>query len=84
MDKVHEEIDKYVLQTKTNGWFDEKRGEQDVRWYRSTIQEEILNYFLTDSDSEMKIKQDEAEIRAKRKSPFEASEEILEKWIKKR
>ncbi len=84
MEEVTNEIERFLLQTKTNGWFQHKRGEQDVHWYRSTIQNEILNHFLNQESTKTQLEIDETQIRNQKISPFEASENILKQWINKK
>lgn len=82
LDEVIADIDQYVLHTKTNGYFDHLRGEQDVRWYRETIQERILEHYLSSEKAREELAADEKAIRQQQLSPFEASEEWVNKWIK--
>jgi LAO/AO transport system kinase len=82
MDKVYKEIIKYENQTKISGWFEEQRGKQDLKWYHESLRENLLAHFMNSDEAQLDMKNHEKAILKKKISPFEASEEWINKRIK--
>ena len=60
------------------GYFQKRRKEQDLYWFKETVQMRILNRFLENEEVKLKIKKLKESILEGSISSFKAAEELLE------
>ena len=81
MKSIWDVIEKFELKTRLNGHFDKNRNEQNLKWFK----EEISNQVLLLTTRNPKAKEDKLELEKKVSlglaSPFEAAEVWVKKWI---
>jgi LAO/AO transport system kinase len=77
MDKTWTMVESFVLQTKTNGHFEQRRKEQQVYWMNETIREEILHDFYTDKDIQKKLTELKKQLGDGKITSREAAKKIL-------
>lgn len=82
VDNVVETINSYVNTVKVSSWFEKNRAEQDVNWYRSTLNELILKSFYKKEGVTDDIKSFDDSIRNNEVSPFKAAEVTFKKYQK--
>ena len=59
MDEVWSNIQKYATQTKSNGWFDQNRKSQELKWFHQLIRQRLENEFFDSGITRDKIKKAE-------------------------
>ena len=59
MDEVWSNIQKYATQTKGNGWFEQNRKSQEVKWFHQLIRQRLENEFFDSGITRDKIKKAE-------------------------
>ena len=76
-------IDRYFEFVKGNGFFEQRRMEQEKYWMYETIDEQLKANFYRDPEIEamLKIKQDN--VLASRQSSFVAAREVLDFYFNK-
>lgn len=81
--EVWEMIDRYFEFVKGNGFFEQRRMEQEKYWMYETIDEQLKANFYRDPEIEamLKIKQDN--VLASRQSSFVAAREVLDFYFNK-
>ncbi len=82
--KVAEIIDSFVLHTKTNGWFEKKRHQQDQFWFHETLKELLLNDFFSNPSVQEQIQSEEQKIDEGSVTSFQAAENLFTNFINKR
>lgn len=76
-------IEKYVSQTKANGYFERNRTQQNLVWFHEHIQQ-LLNSKLTQAtEINNKIKTFEKEIADKKILPSHAAQQIIQDFLKR-
>ncbi len=78
IDTVWKTIDTYVTQTKSNGYFDERRHEQNKFWLIETIKDQLHADFFNNVDIKKELKQQITLIEAQQTTPFAAAEYLLQ------
>ena len=77
IDKVWDMIDRYFAHVKANGYFDEKRHEQERYWMRETINEQLLARFYFDPEIERLLSIKEDTVLAGKQTSFVAASDVL-------
>jgi len=77
IDQIWASIEKFVNHLKIKGFFDAQRHEQDVNWFRETIQLNLLSDFYSSKAIKAAIPRFEEDIRSGKITPFLAAKEIL-------
>ena len=70
-------IDRYFAHVKANGYFDEKRHEQERYWMRETINEQLLARFYFDPEIERLLNIKEDTVLAGKQTSFVAASDVL-------
>lgn len=83
IDSVWDVISDYVERTKSNGFFTEKRHEQNRYWMMETIDENLKNNFYQNPDIQTLLEENKKAVQQDEISPFAAAQLLLEKYFKK-
>ena len=83
IDSVWGVISDYVERTKSNGFFAEKRHEQNRYWMMETIDENLKNNFYQNPDIQTLLEENKKAVQQDEISPFAAAQLLLEKYFKK-
>ena len=81
IDAIWKEIESFQNHTKLNGWFEKKRKSQDIRWFKESLKETILHYYLDKKGAKSAVKEFEKKIINQEITPFEAAEVLFKNWI---
>jgi len=80
--EVWETINQFVTQTKTNGFFFDKRKDQNQYWMLETINEQLKTNFFNHPEIEKLLEENKKAVQNDEISPFAAAQLLLEKYIK--
>jgi len=83
IDKVWEIIENYLKLTKSNGYFEEQRNQQNKFWVLETINEELKNQFYKNSEVKKALPKELEKVYNQQITPFEAAKYILDVYQKK-
>jgi LAO/AO transport system kinase len=83
MDKAFEIVEKYVRQTKGNGFFDKNRQNQSVFWMYESIENELKKSFYNSSEIKVRLKNFEKELKSNQISSLNAAAQLLDIFFKK-
>ncbi|NBL65877.1 methylmalonyl Co-A mutase-associated GTPase MeaB [Flavobacterium sp. NST-5] len=83
IDEVEQLIFEYVSLTKSNGYFAQKRQEQNQFWLLETINEQLKNNFFNHPEIKSLLATKLLAVQKNEISPFVAANELLEKYFKK-
>jgi len=84
IDKVWEIIEEYLKLTKSNGYFEEQRNQQNKFWVLETINEELKNQFYKDLEVKKALPKELEKVYNQQITPFEAAKYLLDIYHKKR
>lgn len=59
MEDVWKHIEKFAAHTRSNGWFDQNRKDQEIKWFRQLIRQRLENDFFSSKTTAEKIKKAE-------------------------
>ena len=76
-------IDRYFEFVKSNGYFDRRRSEQARYWMYETINEQLRAHFYNDPEIAARLRAEEADVLANRRSSFVAAKDVLDYYFKK-
>ena len=82
IDEVWESIESFFNHQKVSGYFDEKRKEQAIYWFRETVQQKLLAYFYKQENFKETIANLEAKIQTQEIHSYEAANEVLNKFAR--
>ena len=74
-------IDRYFAHVRSNGYFEERRRQQEKYWMYETINESLRNSFYNNSDIEERLRQEERMVLAGEKTSFAAAGELLRHYF---
>ena len=83
IDKVWDMIDRYFDHVHKNGFFEEKRREQEKYWMFETINEQLKARFYSDPEVERMLEMKEQMVLANAQSSFVAATDVLEFYYNK-
>lgn len=78
IDTVWETIDKYVTQTQSNGYFEQRRHEQNKFWLIETIKDQLHADFFNNEVIKKALNVQIALIEAQKTTPFAAADYLLQ------
>ena len=81
--EVWEMIDRYFDYVKSNGFFEQRRIEQEKYWMYETIDEHLKAHFYRDPEIEAMLKVKQDNVLASRQSSFVAAREVLDYYFAK-
>ncbi len=76
-------IQEYVKQTKNNGYFTQKRTQQNKFWLLETINNALKNNFYNNATIKKELSNQLKAIKNNTTTPFEAAEDLLTSYFKK-
>lgn len=82
IDKVWESIESFFNHQKVSGYFDEKRKEQAIYWFRETVQQKLLAYFYKQENFKETIANLEAKIQTQEIHSYKAANEVFNKFAR--
>jgi LAO/AO transport system kinase len=77
IDDVHKIIENYLRLTKSNGYFEKQRNEQNKYWLLETINQQLKNNFYKKPAVKEALKKYLEDIKKLKTTPFKAAEELL-------
>lgn len=77
IDAVHKIIEDYFSLTKSNGYFEKRRNEQNKYWLLETINQQLKNNFYNKPAVKEALKKYMEDIQKLKTTPFKAAEELL-------
>lgn len=77
IDKVWDMIDRYFDFVKKNGYFHEKRRQQEKYWMFETINEKLKSHFYNNPEIDAMLKEKEQLVLSSRQSSFVAAGDVL-------
>lgn len=77
IDKVWAMIDAYFAQVKANGYFDEKRRQQEKYWMYETINEHLKSHFYNNPEIERLLQIKQEMVLGSKQSSFIAASDVL-------
>ncbi|MDF1516548.1 MAG: methylmalonyl Co-A mutase-associated GTPase MeaB [Lutibacter sp.] len=77
IDAVYEIIQEYLSLTKSNGYFEKRRNEQNKYWLLETINQQLKNNFYNKPAVKEALKKYLEDIQKLKTTPFKAAEELL-------
>ena len=80
--EVWETINQFVIQTKTNNFFFDKRKDQNQYWMLETINERLKTNFFNHPEIEKLLEENKKAVQNDEISPFAAAQLLLEKYFK--
>ena len=83
IDQVWDMIDRYFAHVRANGYFEEKRRQQEKYWMRATINEQLLARFYNDDDVQRLLEAKEQIVLGNQQSSFIAASEVLKFYYDK-
>ena len=72
-------ISEYISLTKNNGYFDQKRKEQNKYWLLQTIESVLKSEFYNQANIKLELKKQFELLDKNKTTPFEAAEFLLHK-----
>ncbi|MCB0423924.1 MAG: methylmalonyl Co-A mutase-associated GTPase MeaB [Mangrovimonas sp.] len=82
IERVWEEIMKYKELVTTNGYFENNRNHQKIKWLYNNINDELKRLFYNSKDIESKLSLLKEDIISSKVSPVEAAQQIIETFKK--
>src|SRR5690606_29134628 len=73
-------IQEYLSVTQTNGYFNEKRQEQNQFWFLETIESQLKSWFYSDEKIRSSLEDYKKQVESSQISPFTAALELLNKF----
>ena len=83
IDEVWKMIDEYFEFVHKNGYFEERRRQQEKYWMYETIDEHLRSNFYRDPEVEAMLKVKQENVLASRQSSFVAAREVLDYYFRK-
>ncbi|WP_231129594.1 methylmalonyl Co-A mutase-associated GTPase MeaB [Flavobacterium sufflavum] len=80
--EIEQIISKYIELTKSNGYFDTKRVEQNEFWLLETIHNQLQQDFYTNSEIQDLLEKTKKAVQNNEYSPFAAAQLLLETYFK--
>ncbi len=81
--EVWDMVQEYVIQTKNNGYFTQKRTQQNKFWLLETINNTLKNNFYNNATIKKELANQLKAIKNNNITPFEAAEDLLTTYFKK-
>jgi LAO/AO transport system kinase len=80
--EVWQTIEEFLSLTKANGYFDEKRHEQNQYWMLETIDAQLKSHFYDNPTMLAELEAMKNAVKANEMSPFAAAQSLLEKYFR--
>ncbi len=73
-------IDRYFDHVKANGYFEQRRRQQEKYWMYETINEQLKAHFYSDPDVQHMLQVKQRMVLASRQSSFAAAADVLKHY----
>ena len=83
IDKVWDMIDRYFDHVRNNGYFSERRRQQERYWITETINDQLRARFYSDPDVQQLLAEKQGMVLGNRQSSFVAASEVLSFYYNK-
>lgn len=83
VDSIWESIMEYVKQTGENGYFMQKREDQNQFWMMETINDQLKQHFFEQKDIKNALPLFQQKVSRHQMSPFAAAHELLEMYLRR-
>lgn len=80
--EVWEQMESYFAQVKENGFFENRRQEQNAYWLIATVNEQLLGRFYNDPAIALLLEENKKAVQTNALSPFAAAGILLEKYFR--
>lgn len=77
LDELWNEIERYVTQSRKNGWFDQKRKSQSIEWMYESVELLLNEMFYGNEEVSQKLKNFEQKVEKGSISSFKAASELI-------
>lgn len=77
IDKVWETVEEFIRHMKIKGFFETKRHEQDLNWFKESVHDQVLDNFFSNSRVQELLPRLEEDIKAGKITPFAAAAQLL-------
>lgn len=84
IDKVWDMIDRYFEHVRANGYFDEKRRQQEKYWMYETINEQLKARFYSDQEVMQMLEMKQQMVLNNQQSSFTAAHDVLDFYYNKK
>ena len=82
IDSVWDKVQEYQQHCKENGYWQQKRNQQALFWFKSTLSAGVLQRIENDEELQAQLSSLEARIKASEIDPFFAAEQFLDQLFK--
>jgi LAO/AO transport system kinase len=82
IDSVWNTIEDYLQLTKENGFFEDKRANQNQYWLLETINDQLKNHFYNDPEIQKLLESNKKAVQKSKISPFAAAQKLLRIYFK--
>lgn len=82
IDNVWNTIQDYLQLTKVNGFFEDKRANQNQYWLLETINDQLKNHFYNNPEIQKLLESNKKAVQNNEISPFAAAQILLKKYFK--
>ena len=79
--ELWDSIYEYVDFVKNNGYFEQRRNNQNLYWLRETIDQAIRSRFYNNQRVIAAMEKAEEDVRSARQTSFRAAEDVLETYF---
>lgn len=83
IDQIHEMIESYFQLTKSNGFFDKRRNDQNKQWLYSTIENRLKDHFFNNDQIREALKEEIENLDKGASTPFHSAEKLLNLYNEK-
>ena len=83
IEEIWKAVESFFNHQKVSGFFDKKRKEQAIYWFRETIQQKLLAYFYKQENFKETIAALEHKIKQEKIHSYQAANEVLKKFAGK-
>lgn len=83
IDEIWKAVSDYLAATKTNGYFNERRRDQNQYWMFETIDAQLKNRFYNDNSIVLQLEETKKAVQNQELSPFAAARLLLESYFRK-
>jgi len=77
IEEVYNMISDYITETKTSGFFDKKRKEQNKNWLLNSIHQALRNQFYKNPETQKLLSEEITKIETGKTTPFEAVRRLI-------
>lgn len=77
IDDISDLVDEFIKVTKSNGYFEKQRSQQNEFWLRETIEQQLKNNFYNHSAVKKALKKISSAVIDQKTTPFQAAKELL-------